>query len=144
MLETNNIKELTDKDAWLDAFLLINQLRTHLDKEAYLNHLTRMRKQGYKLFALYHQGDMVAVAGAEISTNFYYGRHVWVYDLVTDTKHRSNGYGEQLLHYIEEWGKENSCEKVALSSGLQREDAHRFYEEKRNFDRASYVFVKRI
>src|SRR5699024_2961675 len=142
MLNTDNVKELVSIEGWLAAFPIIKQLRTHLDKKGYMENLKIMREQGYTLFACYHDGEMVALAGAGITTNFYYGRHVWVYELVTDSRHRSNGYGDQLLQYLERWGKENGCQKVALSSGIKREDAHRFYESKGNFHKASYVFVK--
>lgn len=143
-MKTENVKELVAKEEWLAVFPLIKQLRTHLDEESYLAYLRVMKEQGYTLFAYYDHEEIVAVAGAVITTNFYYGRHVWVYELVTDKKYRSNGYGDQLLQYIETWGKENGCEKVALSSGVKREDAHRFYELKRGFNQASYVFVKKL
>ena len=50
------------------------------------------------------------------------------------------GYGEKLLSYIHKWANENKYESVALSSGLQRTDAHRFYENKMGYDKVSYVF----
>lgn len=72
----------------------------------------------------------------------YYGRFVWVCDLVTIKNKRSNGYGEKLLSYVNNWAKENGYDSVALSSGLKRTDAHRFYEEKMGYDKVSYVFKK--
>jgi len=39
-----------------------------------------------------------------------------------------------------EWANENNYKIVVLSSVLQRTDAHRFYEDKMNNDKASYVF----
>jgi hypothetical protein len=41
---------------------------------------------------------------------------------------------------VHEWAKENNYESVVLSSGLQRTDAHRFYEDKMDYDKVSYVF----
>ena len=49
-----------------------------------------------------------------------------------------------LLSFVNEWAKENSCEVVALSSGLQRVEAHKFYESKMEFDKTSYVFKKQL
>ncbi len=72
----------------------------------------------------------------------YYGRFVWVCDLVTDSSQRSNGYGERLLSYVHKWAKENDYESVVLSSGLKRIDAHRFYEKRMGYDKVSYVFKK--
>ncbi|WP_329610031.1 GNAT family N-acetyltransferase [Microaerobacter geothermalis] len=62
-----------------------------------------------------------------------HGRHVWVYDLVTHSDYRSKGYGEKLLEFIHKWGEENGCKTVALSSGVERRDAHRFYEKKMGY-----------
>jgi len=67
-----------------------------------------------------------------------------IYDLITDESQRSKRYGKKLLSYIEQWGKEIGCETVALSSGLSRTDAHRFYESNMKFDKTSYVFKKQL
>jgi len=70
--------------------------------------------------------------------------YVWVYDLVTREDRRSRGYGEALLRHIHEWAKRCGCGVVALSSGLQRTRANRFYEEKMGYERTSYVFKKTL
>lgn len=137
------IKELHSQKEILEAFPVMNQLRTHLHETAYLDLVTEAReKDMYRLFALYNQGEIVAVIGFKPMITLYYGRFVWVCDLVTDSRKRSNGYGEKLLSYVHEWSKENGYESVALSSGIKRVDAHRFYEEKMNYDKVSYVFRK--
>jgi GNAT superfamily N-acetyltransferase len=69
---------------------------------------------------------------------------VYVYDLITDAEHRSQGYGLELLEFVMGWGKDNDCETVTLSSGLQRTDAHRFHEERVGMDRVSYIFTRSI
>ncbi|MEH7400701.1 GNAT family N-acetyltransferase [Gottfriedia acidiceleris] len=103
-----------------------------------------MQKQGYKLFGLEVQGVTVAVAGISILTNFYNGKHVFVYDLVTDESKRSNGYGKKLLDFISEFGSRNGCQLVTLQSGVQRINAHRFYEHKMEYKKLSYSFSKDI
>jgi len=45
--------------------------------------------RGYQLFAGYVNDEPIAVAGVTISTNFYLGRHAYVYDLVVDENNRS-------------------------------------------------------
>ncbi|MFB6346002.1 MAG: GNAT family N-acetyltransferase [bacterium] len=84
----------------------------------------------------------MTLAGVGIEVNMYYGRHLWVYELITDADYRSEGYGLELVSFLEEWADQKDCERVALSSGLQRKDAQRFYEEKVGMDRASYVYTK--
>lgn len=138
-----NIKELTTESEWTEAFPIMNQLRTHLNHKEYIALVAEAKeKDMYKLFALYDQGDIVAVTGFKPMITLYYGRFVWVCDLVTDTRKRSKGYGEKLLSFVHEWTVEHNYNSVALSSGLQRYDAHRFYEEKMAYGKASYVFKK--
>jgi len=78
-----------------------------------------MREEGTdRLFARYVDGEPVAVAGVKIATNFYLGRHVYVYDLVTDEDERSKGHGERLLlSFVHEWAAENDCDASNSSRG---------------------------
>ncbi len=139
MAETR-IQELVTEDEWRSAFPVMGQLRTNLDEETYLDYLGQMTADGYRLFARVVDGDIVALAGIQIQVNMYYGRHVWVCELVTDAEHRSDGHGLALLTFVEEWAEEHGCELVALSSGVQRTDAHRFYEDRAGMERVSYVY----
>ncbi|UTR13188.1 GNAT family N-acetyltransferase [Salipaludibacillus sp. LMS25] len=140
-----NIYEMTARQDIINTFPLMKQLRTHLDKDTYVALVEEaMAVDQYRLVALFDGDKMVAVAGFKPMITLYYGRFVWVCDLVTDSASRSNGYGEKLLTYVEEWAGAHNYEKVALSSGLQRTNAHRFYEEKMAYDKASYVFKKDI
>lgn len=135
------IKELKTSEEILCAFLIMKTLRTHLTEKEYLELVNEaMEKDSYHLYALYDEGRMVAVTGFKPMITLYYGRFVWVCDLVTAPEARSKGYGETLLTYIHRWAEENHYESVALSSGLKRTDAHRFYEDKMNYDKVSYVF----
>jgi GNAT superfamily N-acetyltransferase len=136
------IREFTTKEDWLQAFPVLHELRPHLNEATYLDLLMEMRKEGYKMFALLEKGEVVAVTGVIILTNLYYGRHVYVNDLVTHSSARSKGFGEKLITYVEQWGRENDCKNIALSSGMQRTDAHRFYQEKMAYERPSFVFKK--
>ena len=140
-METLIIKEFQSRNEILEAFPIIKQLRTHLDESTYLELVKEAQeKDSYKMFALLDGNEIMAVTGFKPMITLYYGKFVWVCDLVTDNNKRSNGYGEKLLTYVHEWAKKNKYESVALSSGLQRTDAHRFYEDKMNYDRVSHVF----
>lgn len=142
-MNTTTIKELQTEDEIQEAFPIMKQLRNHLDEETYLDLVLEAKeKDSYKMFALIDEEEIVAVTGFKPMITLYYGRFVWVGDLVTDTNKRSKGYGEKLLRYVHEWAKENRYASVALSSGLQRTDAHRFYENKMDYDKVSYVFKK--
>lgn len=135
------VKELNSKDEILEAFPIMSQLRTHLDESTYLELVLEAKDiDRYKMVALMNDNEIVAVTGFKPMTTLYYGRFVWVCDLVTNKNYRSKGYGEKLLSWVNDWGRENDYESVALSSGLKRTDAHRFYTDKMDYDKVSYVF----
>ncbi|WP_245902342.1 GNAT family N-acetyltransferase [Gracilibacillus dipsosauri] len=135
------INELHTEDEIKTAYKVIKQLRSHLKEQEYLALVKEAQeKENYKMVALIVENEIIAVIGFQPMITLYYGKFIWVCDLVTDYNHRSLGYGKQLLSYLHQWAKDNDYESIALSSGLQREDAHRFYEEKMNYDKVSYVF----
>src|SRR5690625_3374358 len=137
----NDIRELKTEAELTEAFPVMQQLRTHLDLRPYLELIKEVQeKHGYRVHALYDAEEIVAVIGYMPMTTLYYGRSIWICDFVTDSKKRSKGYGRELLSFIEDQAAKEGYESLALSSGLQREDAHRFYEEKMNYDKKSYVF----
>ncbi|MBE3570024.1 MAG: GNAT family N-acetyltransferase [Bacillales bacterium] len=145
MESTLYIKELQTEQEILEAFPVMKHLRTHLDENSYLELVKEaQQKEGYRLFALYHHEKIVAVTGFMPMITLYNGRFIWVCDLVTEPSERSKGYGEKLLSFVHQWSEENGYKIVSLSSGLQRIEAHRFYEEKMGYDKVSYVFLKRL
>ncbi|OIB58823.1 GNAT family N-acetyltransferase [Natrialba sp. SSL1] len=123
-----------------DVFPVLVELRDHLDEEQYLEYYTEMADDGYTMFACDVEGDTVAVAGVKITTNFYLGRHAYVYDLVTTEAERSHGYGRRLLEYVHEWAADRDCEAVELESGLWRDEAHAFYEDL-GYEKYCYSFA---
>lgn len=139
------IQELTTGEEFRRAYPVMNELRTHLMRvDDYEQQLGAMRRDGYRLFAVVEDDRYVALAGVAIRTNFYYGRFLYVYDLITSDTERSKGHGKALLDHLEELARADGCQTIALSSGVQRADAHRFYEDKMGYERVSYVFKKEL
>jgi GNAT superfamily N-acetyltransferase len=127
------------------AWPVMRELRGHLDEARWLELLEVMVPDGYRLLSLQDdKGTIRALAGIRVATNLYYGKHVWVYELVTTEAGRSRGYGRAILGHVEDLAASEGCELVALSSGLQRTDAHRFYEKHMAYDKVSYCFTKRV
>ncbi len=138
------VMELTSEAEWREAFPVLGQLRDDLTEETYLEYLREMQDEGYRLFALYKTEEIVSLAGVAIRTNFYNGRHLFVYDLVTRVDSQSMGYGTQLMDYVADWARDRECESITLESGLWRDDAHRFYEDRLGMDRYCYTFKKEL
>lgn len=138
------IRELTTDEEFRRAFKVMRELRDHLDEDAYMAQLSEMRPRGYRLFAAEEGDSFVALAGIGSGVNFYYGHYMWVYDLITMKDARSKGHGLALLRYVEELARREGCETLALSSGLQRAEAHRFYLDKAQMEKRSFTFAKTL
>lgn len=53
---------------------------------------------------------------------------MYVDDLVTVSTERSKGHGKALLEWLQDRARADGCAELHLDSGMQRTDAHRFYE----------------
>ncbi len=139
------IVELTTEAELREGYAVMLELRTQLDETQYMALLAEMQPRGYRQFAVRDDvGNIVAMAGIFFNVNLYYGHYLWVYDLITTANARSKGYGQALLGHLEQLARAADCDTIALSSGMQRLDAHRFYEQHMSFDRVSYTFKKAL
>jgi GNAT superfamily N-acetyltransferase len=138
------IQELTTDAEFRAAWAVMQELRGHLDEDTFMSRLADMRPSGYRLLAVFEGEKIVALAGIGMERNLYYGKYLWVYDLITAETGRSKGHGLALMKRVEEVAREQDCDVVALSSALHRADAHRFYLDKVGMDKVSYTFVKKL
>jgi GNAT superfamily N-acetyltransferase len=111
-----------------ECYPVMVQLRAHLKADDFVETIRRMERIGYRLAFVESDHRPVAVAGYRISQKLSAGRFLYVDDLVTDEAHRSKGHGSRLLTWLIEQARAAGCAKVLLDSGLQRTEAHRFYE----------------
>ena len=122
---------------------MLKQLRPTLSYKEFEDLIYDMRHMEYKMFGIVDGEELITYAGVAVQTNLYHKRHLYIFDLVSDEKYRSRGYGKMMLEYLEDYAKTCMCENIVLSSNLQREKAHIFYE-KHGFDKKSYIFLKRV
>jgi len=132
-----NLKELDV------IYEVLSQFRVDLSFKEFDDLVYDMRHIDYKMIGLFERGKLITFAGVAVGTNFYHKRHLFIYDLVTDKAYRSNSYGKEMMEYLEVYAKTAMCENIVLSSGVQREATHAFYE-KNNFLKKSYIFVKSL
>ena len=125
------------------AYELVVQLRQELSYDEFEDLIYDMRHMEYKMIGVFEREKLVSYAGVAIQTNLYHKRHLYIYDFVTDKQCRSRGYGSIMMEFLRDYAKMGACENLVLSSDLQRERAHIFYE-KEGFVKKSYLFVKSI
>jgi len=136
------IRELDLKELE-SAWPVVSQLRTEIDYSEFEDLVYDMRDINYTMLGIFERSELVTYAGVAISTNLYHKRHLFVYELVTDEKYRSQGYGKMMLEYLSDYAKVGACENLVLTSGALRVDAHRFYESN-DFTNKGFVFLRTV
>jgi GNAT superfamily N-acetyltransferase len=107
---------------------VMRQLRPHLDGAGYLALVQRLRtEQDFRLARMRADGEIVAVAGLRIGEWLHGGRYLEIEDFVTAAACRSRGHGRVFFDWIAEFARHQGCRHLRLTSGVQREAAHRFY-----------------
>ena len=129
MKEFADIREVSERKDLERAFPVMKELRTHLDKEAYLSGYDEAhRNGGYKMVVIERGGEILAVMGYRILTDYVHGRHLYVDDLVTTKDHRSAGHGARLLKFAENEARQLGCSGLRLCTGIENEAGKKFYE----------------
>lgn len=125
------------------CFPVMAELRGRIaDEAAFLAQVRRqMAEGGYRLAYLEDGGAIVAVAGFRVSESLFLGRALYVDDLVTAARRRSEGYGAKLIDWLSETARAEGCRRLHLDSGVGRAQAHRFYFRK-GMEIAAYHFSK--
>jgi GNAT superfamily N-acetyltransferase len=125
------------------CYPILRELRPHIAESEYLSRVRAQEKAGYLLAFVQEAASPVAVAGFRIGENLAWGRFLYVDDLVTRPADRSKGYGAALLSWLRDYAEKQGCLQLHLDSGIQRIEAHRFYERE-GMERASFHFRQEI
>jgi len=133
---------LTDEDIQA-CHPIMRELRPEIARDDFLGRVRAQEAAGYHMAFARDNDNIVAVAGFRIGENLAWGRHLYVDDLVTATDKRSMGYGSALLEWLRHYGIKHECRQFHLDSGMQREQAHRFYERE-GLSKAGYHFVQSL
>jgi GNAT superfamily N-acetyltransferase len=138
------IVELRSPTERREVLPILRDLYPSLDEGRYATLLAEMIDDGYRQVAVRQEaGEIVAVTGVAVHVNLYYGRHLYVYDLVVKEDARSKGYGGLLMDHVEGIARREGCETAALAVSLEREGALRLYE-RRGYQKPSYAMRKAL
>ena len=75
------------------------------------------------------EGRAVGLVTGHVFSSIHAGATVaWLTTLVVSDRYQNRGIGAQLTAVIEDWARQKGAVRVSLTSGLQRHEAHAFYE----------------
>jgi len=123
-----DVQVAESEEAVRSCYAVMHELRTQLDEDEFVRRVREQQADAYQLAYIASLGQPVAAAGYRIGRCLAWGRFMYVDDLVTLPSERSNGYGSALLKWLQDQAHQAGCAELHLDSGVQRVDAHRFYE----------------
>lgn len=123
------IRPATENDV-VPLIPLMEQLGYQISEADLLENIKLHLSPAYALFVSEMAGKLIGF----ISIHIYRYPHLKdslsrITALCVDANYRSFGIGGKLLTYAEKYIKSRGCKLIELTSGIQREDAHRFYEK---------------
>lgn len=123
------IRKAEMKD-YLDIARLSGVLGYPISEVAVKKNLARILKDADHEFLIFELGErVIAFIEAEIYAPVYAEQVMLnVLGLVVDEKNQGQGIGAQLLNALEEKAKAREIKVIRLNSGVQRHEAHQFYE----------------
>ena len=119
----------------------MRELRPHISRKEFCSCIKEQMESGYHLVYLAGASKPQAIAGFHFGRNLAWGHFLYVDDLVTSSSYRSQGYGSKLLAWLLDYAIQQGCDQFHLDSGVQRIDAHRFYQRE-GLTLSSYHFQK--
>ncbi len=122
---TMEVRELTGDAEIEAAFVLMHELRERLRSETFLDEIRRQQAEGYRLYGLFADGELVSLAGVRRSHTLARGEHLFVDDLVTAKGYQRNGFGRELLRELARVAFLQGIPRIYLDSRIT---AKGFYE----------------
>ena len=123
---TNAVRDIVELEWLRQSESVHRQLRPLLP----LDYVGRMREvfaSGADMAVCVCDEKVCGVTVFRIIEKTFSGRELYCDDLVTDESMRSTGIGHALMVYMEQVADARGCDCVALDSGTQRQQAHKFY-----------------
>ena len=97
--------------------------------------------RGAHILVAEEESRVIAMATVQILVSTAEGGHVGlIEDVVVDEAYRSRGIGRKMMEFAMAICRQQGCYKLVLSSNLQRERAHAFYENL-GFKKHGYSFM---
>lgn len=134
------IREVADPG---EAAAMLRALRDAVPEDVFARRLDAARRDGYRILLALDSGEAVGALGFRLTSDLFWGRTFYIDDLVVQPERRGQGIGTRLLTSAQAMATDLGCDHVRLCSGLDRADAHRFYEAQ-GMTRSSLQFASAV
>ena len=123
---TNAVHDIIELEWLKQSETVHRQLRPLLPPD-YAARMREIFASGADMAVCVRDEKVCGITVFRILEKTYSGRELYCDDLITDETLRSTGVGHALIAYMETVAFERGCDVLALDSGTQRQQAHKFY-----------------
>lgn len=134
-------KTIFDKDDLKEAYEILQEIREDQSFDDFCTMFYFMNEENYKMIGWYDDNELITITNIKLDFSTYYGKYIYIYDLVTKTNKRSQGYGKKMIKYLSSLALSFDCDNLVLNSLIDKVEAHRFYKRE-NFNQDFYALVK--
>lgn len=140
-----NIRKYENTDIYALHDILDKDLGYNTELSALAERVNKMINCGnYHIFVACDNNRIVGFIGFVTFLAFEVKNEcIKIIALAVSKEYRRKGIGTELLKVVEEYAGNNNIQTISLNSGLNRKDAHFFYENQGYFKK-SYGFIKQI
>ena len=125
-----------------EIFNLLNQLYENKLNYEKFKEIYKMKlndKNSYYIVAI-ENNKIIGVLTSELQIKLHRAKkQSFIEDLIVDESYRNRGVGKTLLQNAVNYAKNNDCEVIELTSYINNEKAHKFYQNN-GFNKHSYKF----
>lgn len=126
------------------CYPVMKELRPHLSFEDYLSIYKQAHaSDGFEIVAIENSEGILAIMGYRFLSDYVRGRHVYVDDLVSTERARSQGLGAELLKYAEKVAAESGCKSLRLCTGIENERGITFYN-RNGWTKRAFAYTKKL
>ncbi len=108
---------------------LLQELNPRLDETTLRTRLEEMVSQGYRCAGLYVAEKLVGICGIWIMTKCYVGKHIEPDNVYLSPAYRAQGYAQQLLAWVYEYGQSQGCVATELNCYISNDLGRAFWEK---------------
>lgn len=135
---------ITDRWNLERCYPIMKELRPHLSIEIFFSIYEQSHESdGYEMVAIEMDNEIIAVMGYRFLTDYVRGKHVYIDDLVSTEKVRSQGLGAELLKFAEDIARKNNCKTLRLCTGIENERGVQFYD-RNGWTKRAHAYTKKI
>ncbi len=125
------IKEIQTREEILDTFAVMLQIYDELNRENYVDDISNMIQNGYKMAGVFEEKNCIGVVGIRPVQKLHYGKALEIEDFMIDRKKRGIGVGKILMRWVEWQATNLKCKNIIGNLETKRQESQKIFSREK-------------